>query len=169
MLGLCAYARTGRADNDFFSSKPGDLSSSHKDLDAPDRCNDCHVNGSKDLSNDKCLACHDHNNLRDRISSGKGFHASAAVKGKACEKCHLEHKGRNFDLEGWKSIPGGQDQFNHDLTGWPLHGKHATNNCPACHKKKDHQGLVVYMGTDRLCGAVGCHANDQPHKFEQSE
>ena len=172
---LCAFVGVARGD-DFFSSKPGDLSSSHGALDNQDHCNDCHVNGSKDLSNDRCLSCHDHNNLQQRINAGKGFHASSLVKGKPCQNCHLEHKGRNFDLMGWKAIPGGQDNFNHDLTGWPLHGKHATTKCADCHKKRDKQGLGMFMGTGRpegtdrvLCGFSGCHANDQPHKFEQSE
>src|SRR5215471_10705852 len=132
--------------DDFFSSKPGDLTGAHKDLDNQDHCNDCHVNGTKDVDRNKCLNCHDHNNLRDRMKSGKGFHASGLVGDKQCEKCHLEHKGRGFDLMGWKSVPGGQDNFNHDLTGWKLNGKHATTKCADCHKKKDHQGLTVYMG-----------------------
>jgi hypothetical protein len=163
--------------DDFFSSKPGDLSYSHKELDAPDRCNDCHVNGTKDVDRNKCLNCHDHNNLRDRMKAGKGFHASSLVGDKPCEKCHLEHKDRGYkELLGWKAIAGGMDNFNHDLAGWKLNGKHATTKCADCHKKKDKQGLLVFMGTGRpdgtdrvLCGFTGCHANDQPHKFEQSE
>src|SRR5690349_7289299 len=102
---------------DFFSSSPGQLSQSHAALDNANQCNDCHVNGTKDLDNNKCLDCHDHNDLKARIASGKGYHASSVVKGKSCQICHLEHKGRGYDIMGWKSVQGGQKQFNHDLTG----------------------------------------------------
>jgi hypothetical protein len=88
------------AQSDFFTTSPGQLASSHAALDSQDKCNDCHVNGSKDLSNDKCLNCHDHNDLRSRINAGKGFHASPAVKGKNCQTCHSDHKGRGFDPMG---------------------------------------------------------------------
>ena len=165
-LVLCVFATRALADN-FFNSKPGDLSASHAALDDPNRCNDCHVDGTKDLSNDKCLACHDHNNLKQRIDAGKGFHASDLVRGKKCETCHREHESRTYDLMGWKNIKGGRDAFDHTLTGWKLNGKHATTDCDGCHKAKDKQGLKVYMGTDRLCGS--CHLKEQPHKFEASE
>lgn len=91
-LAVVGSPGSARGD-DFFSSSPGPLASSHADLDDPDRCNDCHT-GGRDLSNDKCMDCHDHSNLKVRIAQGKGFHSSAAVRGKKCETCHLEHKGR---------------------------------------------------------------------------
>jgi hypothetical protein len=161
--------RTARADtSDFFSSSPGPLSASHHDLDDPQKCNDCHLNGGKELSREKCLTCHDHQNLDARMKAGKGFHASAVVGNKPCEQCHHEHKGTSYNLMGWSSINGGQKSFDHELTGWPLRGKHATTDCTDCHKaKSQRQGLPVFMGTDRLCGS--CHAKDQPHHFEASE
>ena len=154
---------------DFFSSSPGPLSQSHASLDNANNCNDCHVNGTKDLDNDKCLSCHDHEDLKGRIASGKGYHASSAVKGKSCGSCHLEHKGRGYDIMGWKSVAGGEKQFNHEQTGWPLNGKHAVTDCADCHKLRDKQGLKTYMGTDKLCGSSGCHFNDQPHKFDRKD
>jgi len=154
---------------DFFASSPGPLAQSHAGLDTQDHCNDCHVDGSKEVSNDKCLNCHDHNDLKARISAGKGYHASSAVKGKKCETCHLDHKGKAYDIMGWKSVAGGEKAFNHDLSGWPLNGKHAQTDCADCHKAKNKAGLKTYMGTDRLCGSSGCHNNDQPHKFERKD
>ena len=165
-LLITCFASRAIAD-DFFSSKPGDLTSSHGALDDPQHCNDCHVNGTKDVSTQKCLDCHDHNNLKARIAAGKGFHSSTLVKDKQCMTCHIEHKGRSFDIMGWKNIPGGQKTFDHQLTGWRLNGKHATTDCDDCHKNHDKQGLKTYMGTDRLCGT--CHLKEQPHKFEASE
>jgi len=154
---------------DFFASSPGPLAQSHASLDSQQQCMSCHINDSKDLSNDKCLDCHDHNDLRDRIKSGKGFHASSIVSGKKCWSCHLDHKGRGYDIMGWKSVQGAEKGFNHDLTGWPLNGKHAQTDCAECHKNRNKQGLKIYMGTDKLCGASGCHNDDQPHKFERRD
>lgn len=163
-LVLLVVAGRARAE-DFFSSSPGPLSQSHAALDDQNHCTDCHVGNTKDLSNKQCLDCHDHNNLRDRINANKGFHASALVKGKPCQSCHIEHKSRGYDIMGWKTIPGGQSKFDHDQTGWQLSGKHKVTDCNDCHKAHDKQGLKVFMGTDRLCGASGCHAKDQPHKM----
>jgi hypothetical protein len=162
------FSWSGKAVADeFFGSSPGPLTVSHGALDTKDHCTDCHVGDSKELSNDKCLGCHDHDDLKQRITAGKGFHASAMVKGKKCESCHHEHKGKTYDVMGWSSIKGGEKSFDHELTGWQLKGKHAATDCKDCHKLKDKQGLKTYMGTDRLCGS--CHAKDQPHKFERKD
>ncbi|MGE0550145.1 MAG: cytochrome c3 family protein [Kofleriaceae bacterium] len=158
-FGRFAYA------DDFFSTSPGPLSQSHAAQDNQNNCNDCHVDNTRVVSNDKCLNCHDHNDLRTRINAGKGFHASSGVRGKKCEACHNEHQGRGYDIMGWSSVKGREKGFDHDLTGWKLSGKHAATDCAECHKAKNKQGLKVYMGTDRLCGASGCHAQDQPHKL----
>lgn len=164
-----AGGRTASAD-DFFSSSPGPLTASHGSLDNQNQCNDCHVNGTRDVTNEKCLGCHDHKDLGARIAAGKGFHASALVRGKKCEVCHKEHKGRNFDLMGWSSIKGGEKGFDHELAGWPLNGKHATTDCGECHKARNKtQNLRIYMNTERLCGAAGCHGDDQPHKFQRKD
>jgi len=164
---LLGGARTAIAD-DFFSSSPGPLAESHAALDNQARCNDCHVDGTNAISDAKCLSCHDHKDLQARINQGKGFHASPQVKNKRCQTCHLEHKGRRFDIMGWKS-QGGEQNFNHDLTGWKLNGKHAATDCGECHKARNKAGLKVYMGTPTLCGSSGCHADDQPHKFERKD
>jgi len=167
-LGVLVLWTSPGLAGDFFASSPGPLAQSHAALDNQKQCMDCHINDSKDLSNDKCLACHDHNDLRDRIRAGKGFHASSVVKGKNCWTCHLDHKGRGYDIMGWKSV-GGEKGFDHDATGWPLNGKHANTDCAECHKNRNKQGLKIYMGTDKLCGSSGCHNDDQPHKFERRD
>ena len=101
-------AGDARAQDDFFRSSPGDLSKSHEEIDGQDNCNECH-SGGKATIDTKCLNCHDHKDLKKRIDARKGFHASNKVRGKKCEKCHLEHRGRNFDLRGWPSIAGGEE------------------------------------------------------------
>jgi hypothetical protein len=168
-FGLLSVVIPGSAaaqDADFFNSSPGPLSMSHAGFDSQDKCNDCHT-GGRGLANDKCLACHDHDDLKKRIDAGKGFHASVLVKGKKCESCHLEHKGRAYDLMGWRTVQGGEKGFDHKLTGWPLEGKHAAIDCADCHKTKNKQGLRTYMGIDSSCGS--CHKDDQPHGFERKE
>ncbi len=171
VFGICTLAAVSAADaQGFFSSSPGPLTRSHAALDSQQRCNDCHVNGTRDVSERQCLGCHDHQDLGTRIAQGKGFHASALVKGKKCEVCHKEHKGRDFDLMGWSSIRGGEKGFDHDLTEWPLKGKHASTDCGECHQARNKtQGLKIYMGTEQLCGAAGCHGNEQPHKLDRKE
>lgn len=169
-LGLCAIVLLGtvvlapgrvHAQQNFFESSPGPLSESHAKIDGRDHCNDCHTDG-RAVSNDKCLDCHDHKDMRDQIRAGKGFHASSKVRGKKCESCHFEHKGRGYDLMGWRSV-GGPEKFDHELAGWPLKGKHAAIDCARCHKRTNRQGLRVYLGEDRVCGS--CHKDDQPHGF----
>ncbi|HEY5935257.1 MAG TPA: cytochrome c3 family protein [Kofleriaceae bacterium] len=170
VLGLVMLVAVPHARADFFSSSPGQLHTSHAELDKPDRCNDCHVDGTSVVSNQKCLDCHDHNDLRGRINAGKGFHASGLVKGKNCQGCHKDHKGRGFsEFLGWANIRGGEKGFDHDLTGWPLNGKHKNTDCGECHKARNKAGVKLYMGTDRLCGSAGCHNDDQPHKFQRKD
>jgi len=161
ILLLCGSSRAW-AQDDFFRSSPGKLTKSHAALDNMDGCNECHVNG-KQLSNDKCLDCHDHKDLRAQIRAGQGFHATAEVKSKKCERCHSEHRGRSFDLMGWGGHKGGQAGFDHRLAGWPLRGKHGAIDCAQCHKKKNSQGLRTFLGESRECST--CHKDEQPHKF----
>lgn len=165
ILGPSGEREARAQDQDFFTSSPGPLTTEHKALDDQARCNDCHVNGSKALSNDKCLGCHDHENLKKRIEAGQGYHASGGVRGRKCETCHVEHKNRNFDIMGWRTIKGGEKGFNHDLTGWPLRDKHGVLECADCHKNKNTGGRRTYLGESRECGT--CHADDDPHKFDR--
>lgn len=171
VLALVAVSGLGTraAADQFFGSSPGPLTQSHAAFDAKDKCNSCHITDSKELSNDKCLGCHDHQKIKNRIANGTGFHASSLVKGKKCEACHHEHKGRTYDLLGWGAIKGGEKGFDHELTGWQLKGKHATTDCKDCHKTKNKQGLSTYMGNDRLCGSSGCHGKEQPHKYVRKD
>ena len=149
----------------FTSSSPGPLTKEHASLDTDTKCNDCHVNDTKALSNDKCLGCHDHSDLKKRINAGEGYHSSAKVRGRKCETCHVEHEGRSFDIMGWRTIKGGEKGFDHSLTGWPLKDKHGVLECAECHKNKNTAGRRTYLGEDKLCGS--CHQRDQPHGFDR--
>jgi hypothetical protein len=163
---LAVFAGRPAVADDFFSSSPGPLSKSHEAWDRQDQCDACH-DGGREVNDRKCLGCHDHADLKARIDAGKGFHASSQVKGKRCATCHLDHKGRTYDLMGWRSIKGGQDGFDHALTGWTLEGKHKATDCADCHKGRNRQGLRTFLGQDRLCGS--CHKADQPHGFDRRD
>src|SRR5260221_10200018 len=158
LIGGSAYAQ------DFFQQSPGPLSTSHADLEGQDNCGKCHTSG-KALAADKCLGCHA--DQKAKIDAGKGFHASAKVKGKDCWSCHVEHKGKNWDEMGWAAL-GGRDQFSHEWTDFPLHGKHAATRCESCHQRTSaKQGLRLVLGEQSLCGS--CHKKDQPQHFTGGE
>jgi len=144
-------------------SSPGPLAASHEAF----ACNDCHVDGTRVIASAKCLGCHEHRDLRARVDKGTGFHATAQVRGSSCARCHLDHKGAAYDLRGWRAMKGGEAGFDHDLTGWPLHGPHAATACAACHPTQDQQGLRTYLAADRACRA--CHEQDQPHRLSRPE
>jgi Cytochrome c7 and related cytochrome c len=156
-LGL-GLARSASAD-DFLKSSPGELAVSHASIDKQDQCTTCHEPDNS-VSAAKCLGCHDHQDLKKRIDAGVGFHASSKVKGRDCKLCHQEHRGRGFDLMGWKGV-GGVKAFDHQLTGWELKGKHAAADCSKCHTTSNKQGLRTYLNTEKTCGS--CHSKDQPH------
>lgn len=158
VLAALAAPRLTLAD-DFLKSSPGELSVSHASIDTQAQCRACHEPDNS-VSNTKCLGCHDHKDLKKRIDAGLGFHSSPSVKGRECKLCHQEHRGRGFDLMGWRGV-GGAKAFDHKLTGWELRGKHAATDCATCHKATNKQGLRTYLNTDRTCG--GCHEKDQPH------
>jgi hypothetical protein len=72
---------------------PGAPSPSHESISGPDQCILCHANGAG-VPSERCLACHAHRGLRTDVGAGKGLHASPAVRGLECVKCHGEHHGQ---------------------------------------------------------------------------
>jgi hypothetical protein len=122
---LCSAA----ASADIFS--PGDLAQGHAHLEGMKNCTQCHPAGSK-LSQETCLACHAE--LRPEVAAGKGYHGRISREQRDCEKCHLDHQGRDFKLTDWGA--GGIKGFEHSKTGWPLQGKHAQVTCLDCHERR---------------------------------
>lgn len=132
---------------------PGDLTTSHADLEGMFKCTQCHTIGDK-VSDAKCLDCH--TEIQSLMDKNAGFHSSREVKGKECASCHSEHHGRKFDM-----VRFDQDNFDHDLTGYELTGEHGKIDCRQCHipdfiedrdlkKRKD-----TFLGLDQDC--VSCH------------
>jgi hypothetical protein len=116
---------------------PGDLQKSHQDLEGLKNCTQCHVIGQK-ISPQKCLDCH--TILRERILAQKGLHSQPNYQ--TCEKCHVEHHGRDFDLIWW---PDGKENFDHTLTGFKLQGKHAHLKCQDCHRPEFIQNKKLFL------------------------
>jgi hypothetical protein len=91
----------------------------------------------------RCLQCHD---ARQRPTVNR-----------ACRTCHGDpHRGSNsFDCsdchraDRWRII-----RFDHDLTSYPLVGKHRIASCGGCHTNPGWTGVR----TD----CVACHAFDRP-------
>lgn len=134
---------------------PGDLSNAHSNLEGISNCTQCHVLGNK-VSVDKCLACH--TEIRDRINSQKGYHASSDVKGKLCFSCHSEHNGKNFQL-----IRLDITKFDHNLTGYKLTIPHSKKACTDCHAAKNITDTKLrtrkntYLGVSTEC--LTCHTD----------
>lgn len=134
---------------------PGELSNPHSHLEGISNCTQCHVLGNK-VTNEKCLKCH--TAIQERIKAQKGYHASAAVKGKQCFNCHSDHNGKNFQLIRLDPV-----KFDHSLTGFPLSVPHAKKGCQDCHNTKyiSNQKLKVkkntYLGVGSAC--LNCHTD----------
>lgn len=148
---------------------PGALSAGHIDYKGPLDCVKCHEGGFG-VPDEKCLGCHEHQPLRERIKAGKGFHADAEVKKKACKTCHAEHievppgsgNGRKTTVD-WTPF-GGKRNFEHQRTGWPLQGAHRFQACEGCHKKQYKKTKVTtFLGLRGEC--ITCHAKENPHEF----
>ncbi|MCB0687274.1 MAG: hypothetical protein KDC53_12145 [Saprospiraceae bacterium] len=137
----------------FGQLSPGDLSKYHADLEGLLNCTQCH-NLGEGISETKCLECH--NELKSRIDQNKGYHSSLEVKQKACIECHNDHHGRNFEI-----VHFDENNFNHELTGYELEGKHGDTKCLDCHKKSFIDNPVVqqkeftFLGLNTDCRK--CH------------
>jgi len=143
---------------------PGPLSRFHQSLEGARNCRSCH--GPRGVTRELCLTCH--TALARRIEAGKGLHAREEYR-VGCERCHVEHQGRAFELVFWGKE--GRASFDHAQTGFPLQGRHAALGCESCHgarRIRDRAGLAgggvnlarTFMGLGAACSS--CHAD--PHK-----
>ncbi len=101
-----------------------------------DNCTDCHLNPSN-FAEFTCVSCHK-NPGTDNEHGGVGGYSYVST---ACLACH----------------PNGSedDNFDHNLTAFPLTGEHRSVDCIECHASG-------YQGTPTDCAA--CHLED----FEQT-
>lgn len=151
---------------------PGDLASSHKQLEGIQQCTQCHDLGKK-IDDARCLDCH--TLIKTRIANNKGFHGSTETKNKACIECHHDHLGRDYAMIQWKPS---REKFDHKQTGYILEGKHQKTQCEVCHKEafiKDNavrartgDGLLLnktFLGLSQDCRS--CHFDEHRDQFDQ--
>ncbi len=140
---------------------PGALHQSHVQLEGIKNCTLCHGVGQR-ISADNCLKCHEA--LRERINEKQGLHANPEFIN--CEKCHIEHQGRDFELIWWDK---GQEYFDHSKTGFFLQGKHAELECRECHQIKFIKNKSIlhsqsvnlertFLGLQKEC--INCHHDE---------
>jgi len=93
------------------------------------RCETCHTRPAREMSiSSQCGSCH----LDDDVHTGN--------LGANCGNCH--------DSNDWKT----GIRFDHELTRFPLLGKHASLECSQCHAGKD------YAAKGTSCAS--CHEDD---------
>lgn len=115
---------------------PGPLSSAHRSLEGNSRCVQCHGLKRESIQ-EHCLECH--GGIARLREQGRGFHAREGSG--ACEDCHPEHAGADFELIEWPD--GSERQFRHARAGWALEGKHASASCGACHRPEFQSGAIA--------------------------
>ncbi len=106
-------------------------------------CSECHIQNNynlqiapTDCGNSGChLTTWQQTNNPPHMSSGSAF----AVAN--CSTCH--------NTTSWLTA-----NFNHNLTGWPLTGAHATTACTACHVSNNYN--LTSANTD----CYSCHQKD---------
>jgi hypothetical protein len=93
-------------------------------------CAQCHLNNSYAGTPQSCIACHQASDLH------------AGQFGTDCAECHTP--------EGWLGA-----SLDHNLTTFPLTGRHQEAACAQCHANNS------YAGTPQAC--IACHQTDDRH------
>ena len=152
VLSICAW---GNVNADVLDSMekalmPGELSAPHAKFE--EKCTNCHKFFGQEHQNHLCLDCHDHKNIAEDIKKGKGYHGRIpGIKNKECRVCHSEHKGRQHSI-----VLLDKQTFNHQLTDFPLRGRHGDAQCKTCHKKdKKTKKQKAYHEAPTKC--IKCH------------
>ncbi len=101
----------------------------------------------------KCSGCHKdlksyRNTPLDCYSCHKKDDKHEGQQGKQCEQCHSDRS--------WKV-----DKFDHNLSRFPLTGKHIAIVCKDCHKN------TLFRETPRDC--YSCHKKEDKHKLKFGE
>lgn len=146
---------------------PGPLSQAHAELEGSANCLSCHQ-AQTGVDAGRCLDCHEP--LATRIEAGLGLHARDGYD--RCERCHIEHHGRDFELVWWGDE--GRESFDHTLTGFALEGAHARAECGDCHRAGsmvDAAALEAagkdltrtFLGLEPSC--LSCHEDSHRGQF----
>ncbi len=108
---------------------PGKLAGPHAFLEGLTNCVKCHELGHGP-SEEKCLDCH--LEIKLHLKAKRGLHYKAVTLDReSCISCHGDHAGRKFQMIHWAN---GQENFEHEKSGFTLNGKHGQLECNECHK-----------------------------------
>jgi len=130
---------------------PGPLHQAHQKYEKD--CNQCHKRFKKTGQDDLCVACHDHENIKKDLADNTGLHGRWPImKGKQCQDCHQEHKGRESQL-----VLFDEHTFDHQYTDFQLRGQHRQAPCAQCHKKNQ-----PYRKAKHEC--FDCHQKQDVHE-----
>lgn len=136
---------------------PGELAKAHAKLEGDSECLKCHSSGKR-IETSLCTSCHD--DIGAELKRHAGLHGNTYAA-KACGECHVEHRGRNYDLVRWPG--GGREHFAHADTGWPLVDKHTQVQCNKCHNTKNTRGAPTFVGLSQTCSS--CHKDPHDNRF----
>lgn len=115
-----------------------------------------------------CNQCH-----KTEFKNGEKFQKFAGVPFKNCNACHKDpHQGafgtncKSCHNESSFSDIKSTSSFNHNLTGFPLEGKHKTIDCKACHDNRaGTQGNYKEFATTKNITCLTCHKDVHESKF----
>ncbi len=128
---------------------PGPVIEGHADTESD--CSACHVAFSREKQRTLCLDCHE--DVAADLQARTGFHGrDSNASTDACKSCHTEHEGRDAVV-----VQLDENQFNHELTDYPLIGKHTKTACADCHDEG-----MKYREASTLC--YDCHEDDDEHR-----
>ena len=146
---LVGHSRSEAANSLEKLLMPGPVAEGHAKIE--EKCDACHTPFSQDTQDGLCLDCH--KPVKTDVGKGRGFHGlSPLMKGVACNLCHDDHKGRDFDM-----VQLNRTLFDHRRTDFPLSGAHADVPCASCHEAPKR-----FAEAPLTC--FGCHKADEPHK-----
>lgn len=161
-VSLLAIVDTRRA-------APGPISRVHanvESLSGRSGCSECH-GGWFSTMTEACQSCH--TPIQEQIETRRGLHGQLdAAVAQRCADCHVEHHGESFAIVNDGSFRNAgapsEREFDHDLIGFLMDGRHLEIGCVDCHAHANDpvlaEGTARYLGLSQDCGS--CHAD--PHE-----
>ena len=114
-----------------------------------------------------CVKCHPEKPTREKVGKEDiaAFVQYTGLQFANCTPCHADpHRGgfgsdckKCHATEGWKTIRGGS--FNHDMTAFPLRGRHRNVACEKCHNGGDFKKKMAHQR------CRDCHADAHAGQF----
>ncbi len=128
----------------------------------------------------ECRDCHNAESIPDKgplIKAGKDLNRTFLGLSQECNSCHAdEHRGQLsqkcqtcHSMDIWKPVRG----FDHQVTRFPLTGRHKTVQCQECHKTiTDNRAPddPTYLKMNRIAFSQcsDCHTDPHQGRFEQT-